>query len=143
MKCPRDETELRSRKYEADIDVDACPSCGGIWLDKDELEVIQESKEHDYTAELGRMPELGIQAYALARQKLQQTISCPNCAAEMEGCEYARCSQVMIDVCPKCHGIWLDKGELEALEVFFERSRLEARELRRGFFADFRTLHLK
>jgi Zn-finger nucleic acid-binding protein len=140
MKCPIDQTELRVQNYEADIEVGGCPSCGGIWLEKGELEAIENVREHDYAEELARMPDLGFNAYELALQKSGRTLMCPKCGAEMESREYARCSQVMIDVCPSCHGIWLDKGELEALEVFFERSRHEAGEIRRGFLFSLRSV---
>jgi Zn-finger nucleic acid-binding protein len=140
MKCPIDGTELVQKPYEADINVDACPTCQGMWLDKGEREAIEQNKEHKYTEELARMPDLGYNAYELAQQKAQRTLTCPNCSAEMEKREYARCSQIMIDVCPKCHGTWLDKGEIEALEIFFERSHLETDQIRRAFFADLRDL---
>jgi Zn-finger nucleic acid-binding protein len=140
MKCPIDQTELQAQSYEADIEVGACPSCGGMWLEKGELEAIEDVREHDYSEELARMPDLGYRAYELALQKGGRTLKCPKCGVEMESREYARCSQVMIDVCPSCHGIWLDKGELEALEVFFERSRYEAGEIRRGFLSSLRSL---
>lgn len=86
------------------------------------------------------MVDLGYNAYELARQKSGRALRCPQCGAELETREYARCSQVMIDVCPEDHGIWLDRGELEALEVFFERARTEARDLRRGFFRSLGSL---
>jgi Zn-finger nucleic acid-binding protein len=140
MKCPIDQTELRVQNYEADIDVGACPSCGGMWLEKGELEAIEDVREHDYTEELARMPDLGYRAYDFALAKGGRVLRCPKCARDMEAREYARCSQVMIDVCPSCHGIWLDKGELESLEVFFERSRFEAGEIRRGFLFSLRSV---
>lgn len=140
MKCPLDYTELQPKRYEDNIKVDVCPNCGGMWLDKGELEVIQETRERDYSEELARMPDLGYKAYELAQQKIGRRLQCPHCNNEMEAREYARCSQVMIDVCPHCHGIWLDKGEIEDLEIFFERSRLEAGSLRGEFFASLRTL---
>jgi Zn-finger nucleic acid-binding protein len=111
-----------------------------MWLDEGELERIEETHEHDYTEELARMPDLGYQAHELALQKSQRTIHCPKCAAELEAMEYARCSAVLIDACPKCRGIWLDKGELESLEVFFERARAQASDARRGFFASLTSL---
>ena len=134
MRCPIDNSELQSQTYEADLTVDACSECGGMWLDRGELEAIQETKERDYSDELSRMPDLGYNAYLLAQQKTGRSIQCPNCNVEMEAREYARCSQVMIDVCPQCHGIWLDKGEIESLEVFFERSTAKTGHIRRGFF---------
>lgn len=139
MKCPLDTKELQPYTYEADIQVQACPSCNGMWLEPGDLEAIQEMVERDYSEELSRMPDLGYNAYELAQQKARRTLRCPRCAAEMESREYARCSQVMIDVCPQCHGIWLDRGEVEALEIFFERARPEAREIRRAFFASLRA----
>lgn len=140
MKCPVDRTDLLGRRYEGEITVDLCPACHGVWLDPGELEAIEETHERDHAEELARMADLGYNAYELAQQKHGRTLYCPRCGAEMETREYARCSQVMIDVCPRAHGIWLDRGEIEALEVFFERSRAEARTLRRGFFRSLRSL---
>lgn len=140
MKCPRDGAELRAQSYEADIRVDACADCGGMWLDEGELEKIQETNEHDYSDELARMPDLGYRAYELAQQKSRRTIHCPKCGAELEALEYARCSAILIDACPKCRGIWLDRGEIESLEVFFERARAQATDVRRGFFASLTSL---
>jgi Zn-finger nucleic acid-binding protein len=140
MKCPVDGANLQSSIYEAEIQVGVCPDCGGAWLEQGELEAIQTCREHDYTEELARMPDLGFNAYELAQAKQGRRLTCPKCEVEMESREYARCSQVMIDACPQCHGIWLDKGELTALEVFFERSRFEARDIRRGFFKSLKLL---
>ena len=36
-------------------------------------------------------------------------------------------SQILIDACPEDCGIWLDAGEIQALEKFFERSQAEAK----------------
>ena len=43
MKCPIDNSELQSQTYEADLTVDVCSECGGMWLDRGELEAIQET----------------------------------------------------------------------------------------------------
>lgn len=140
MKCPRDNTELVRRRYENSVEAELCPRCRGIWLDPGELERIEEVHERDYTKELARMVDLGYNAYELTKQKLLPPIRCPKCGAEMESREYARCSQVMIDACPHGHGVWLDRGELEAIDLFFERSRLETGKLRRGFLSGLRAM---
>lgn len=140
VKCPIDETALVPQTYEADIKVEACSCCGGMWLEQRDLESIQEVREHDYIEEFFKMEDLGCRAYELALQKQGRVLQCPRCRRELETREYARCSQVMIDVCPQCHGIWLDKGELESVEIFFERSRFEARDIRRRFFASLKLL---
>ncbi|MCL4239754.1 MAG: zf-TFIIB domain-containing protein [Dehalococcoidia bacterium] len=42
MRCPKDQTTLRKRERGTSAGVvfvlDVCPTCGGIWLDKGELE---------------------------------------------------------------------------------------------------------
>jgi Zn-finger nucleic acid-binding protein len=137
MRCPVDGNELRSGYYEADVEVDQCSKCEGIWLEKGELERIQEVVLHDYRGELAQIPEDARKAYQAARQK-RDPLKCPACQSEMTEREHGYCSQIFIDVCRKCQGVWLDKGELQALEVFFERSKADTRELRKGFW---RSLH--
>lgn len=143
MECPRDNSVLESQVYEGDVEVDVCPSCQGMWLDRGELEQIEETQEHDYSEELERIPNLIGNAYEMARQKKLAIINCPKCSAELSNREYAYCSQIIIDVCPKCEGIWLDKGEIEALEAFFEGSRIDAKNIRRGFWKSLKTLFQK
>lgn len=138
MKCPRDGASLTSDRYEGDVTVDKCPSCGGIWLDSGELRTIQETIENDYSATLNKI-DLVARAYELARQKARPEIECPKCGGHLNPQEYTYCSQIMIDRCQKCGGIWLDRGELEALEQFFEKAAEEEQQeqqaVRLGFLA--------
>jgi len=39
-------------------------------------------------------------------------LMCPNCDASMQAVQRA---SVEFDMCPKCRGVWLDRGELEKL----------------------------
>jgi len=121
MNCPRDGGALTAQRYEASIQVDACGRCGGVWLDDGELEAIQASTERDYTRELERMDELAGEV-----PKHGTAAKCPKCGSEMAAREYAHCSRIVIDVCPEGHGVWLDGGELKALEVFFEANKQRA-----------------
>ena len=140
MKCPKDGTPLEASRYEADVRVDACPACRGTWLDAGELERIQAVRERSHEALLAHMPDYGYDAIALARAKADRAIDCPKCGAPLARREYGYCSQVLIDVCPGCAGIWLDDREVAALEVFFERARAEAAELPTSFLASLRDL---
>jgi Zn-finger nucleic acid-binding protein len=54
-------------------------------------------------------------------------LMCPNCN---DGMQEVQRNEVQIDVCPKCRGVWLDRGELEKLlhsvrevEAHYERER--------------------
>lgn len=135
MKCPADGAELRTAPYEADIQVDSCAACGGVWLDVGELERIEATVEKDYREALKQVPRDTINALEMARQQAAPDRQCPRCDRRMEKREHGFCSQIIVDVCPSCRGVWLDRGELAALEVFFERSHHETAALRKGFWA--------
>lgn len=51
MTCPRCGSTLQER-MEHGVSVDECPNCGGVWLDKGELEALA-GREHD--SWLGRL----------------------------------------------------------------------------------------
>jgi Zn-finger nucleic acid-binding protein len=130
MLCPRDRGALINEQYEGDVLVDRCPSCDGVWLQRGELEAIQESLERDYSAELRGIDVVAL-AYERARQANRPDIACPSCGTALQAEEFGYCSQILVDRCGKCGGIWLDSGELKALERFFERET----GVRKGFFA--------
>jgi uncharacterized protein len=121
MKCPRDDGTLTAMKYEANIEIDGCGVCGGVWLDAGELERIQETVERDYK-KAARTDLVADEIHA-AQQAKRDAIQCPKCNGAMTMRRYGMGSAVMIDACDAGCGIWLDKGELEALEKFFEDSR--------------------
>lgn len=100
--------------------------CFGVWLDKGELEQIQETIEYDYSA--SALPDDIAAAYAAAKVKQEDTYKCPICGEELIKKEYAFCSQIYIDTCPNDHGMWLHKGELAQLEIFFEREILKQKQ---------------
>lgn len=127
MQCPRDGATLEPKDYEANIEVDACPSCQGMFLDKGELEQIQATTEHDYSKALAEDVDPMHEAFAAANQELAGPARCPKCGAEMDMRPYGFGSQILIDACPEDCGIWLDAGEIQALEKFFERSRASVR----------------
>jgi len=130
MTCPRDGTHLAQQRYEAQVTVDVCPTCAGMWLDDGELEAIQESHERDYRRDLDTMADAvgPIADHAPGAR-------CPKCNTPLEAREYAHCSKIQIDVCPEGHGLWLDGGELRAIELFFEKAKQSANTEDEGLWA--------
>ncbi len=128
MHCPKDSQEMFQKNYEKDVEVDICSQCGGIWLDVGELEAIQDIRENDYTECIKKSRDFVRAAGELAILRQAPLLNCPHCNVEMARREYGFTSQILIDVCPECQGIWLDPGELQQLEIFFERNREMSRE---------------
>lgn len=95
LACPRDGNALVPFLI-ADITIDRCPGCAGMWLDDGELRRVT----HD--DELARLAsELDRSAPA--------TMACPRCQAP---CRPSHVEDVALDVCGGCGGIWLDRDEL-------------------------------
>lgn len=146
MKCPYNDVELVKEIWEADVEVDRCPRCRGIWLDPGELERIQETQEIDYSQELQAPLNEEALAYNHERQLQEEAIACPKCGARMTKEEHGFNQWIVIDICPGCHGIWLDDGELELLEIYYEREHARHPEMTRiqlilaGFYKYFARL---
>ncbi len=51
MTCPRCGAPLGERE-ERGVRIDECPSCGGLWLDKGELETLAGREEHGWFGRL-------------------------------------------------------------------------------------------
>ncbi len=99
---------VQDKKTVAEIEVDVCPSCGGLWLDKGELE------------RLNRVPRESVEALRQALTGGQQAgvsptqTACPACPGQLVQVKLGR---IQIDCCNQCRGVFLDKGEFESALV--------------------------
>ena len=99
-KCPRDgqttEFEVHDARWR-DVTIDACPQCGGAWFDSGEIGRISKDPE--------------IERLLVDYAGGASDVRCPR-----DGTPLARrpVDAVTLDVCPKCHGVWADEGELES-----------------------------
>jgi Zn-finger nucleic acid-binding protein len=89
----------------ADVEIDHCTKCGGIWLDAGELDGLL-----DDPAQVQRLLKSfheGASAKELARK-------CPICDRKMAKVVVGRSDPpLLIDKCPRDDGLWLDRGELQ------------------------------
>ena len=63
MNCPRCQAALREREREVSageiVVMDACPNCGGLWLDKGELEKLTRLEDRYYAGGSNDAPQGG------------------------------------------------------------------------------------
>lgn len=92
--------------------IDTCPICDGVWLDKDELKML-ESGQKKLNAELLKelYNEIDRERFALE----QKDGLCPKC--DTASLIPTMVKGVEIDRCPSCHGAFFDWGEIEAILV--------------------------
>jgi uncharacterized protein len=116
MNCPVDQSPL-AKPAEESSGFHQCGACAGLWVDAAELRRLAGQGERHLHAAV-RGAQRG-DATVLA----QAPRGCPGCGGTL------RCytvEGVELDVCPACHGLWLDAGELEAVRVWYGK-RLTAR----------------
>ncbi len=102
MNCPKCLRQPLREKYlsRANLNVDYCPKCKGVWFDGDELE---------------RAMPVADSHVRIPRAAVLLRAPCPRCAEPLHAFPYPQ-TRVTIEICRSCHGLWLDPGEFERIQ---------------------------
>jgi Zn-finger nucleic acid-binding protein len=128
INCPRCQSSIRQEFYEGSL-IETCPSCGGEWLDANEMTQINQERQKTFSSQEIASIE-GAKQVVVTEVNKANPINCPHCKIPMKTINYAYSTGVMIDTCPRCHGMWLDQGELEAIQIITEEWDKKEPELR-------------
>ena len=97
------------------VEVDHCFGCGGIWLDAGELELLIDDPV--------RSQKL-LESFEIDKACAEAKRRCPICRKKMQkvivGHDEPR---LLLDRCPKKHGLWFDRGELQDI---LKRAKLDS-----------------
>lgn len=118
MQCPKCGESL-SGFFSKDLKLARCSNCHGIWFDKNELKKVIDERDKN----------LGWMHVDLWTKKEKFNASCgkkicPECKIGMAVLKYDD-SEVELDVCAECGGVWLDSGELTKIIDFLEKALLK------------------
>lgn len=149
MKCLLCDSDLHELQLHGGH-LEQCPDCGGIWLDRGELDAIVDAEDGDV-----RWMDLDLWSEALEAGENVSHRQCPNGHGPLAILRYGK-SKVEVEVCPTCGGIWLDAGELDkiieyldaqavslSLPGYIRESLAEAKELvagGKGFASEWKDL---
>ena len=115
--CIKCQQEMLPQMVE-EVEVDVCPGCGGLWLDREEIRLLS-AKSDAALSDLRRIID-EIQPEAKIRRE-QTALHCPACGTKLT---LAVFGPIRIEHCPACDGMFLDKGELDkAMDVLRLRGR--------------------
>lgn len=109
MRCPiHKDVKLKSAIF-YNTEVDYCPKCLGIWFEKGELRIAKDAKDKN-------LDWLDVELW---NDKTKFNISkenktCPACGVPMYEVVYGD-SDIKVDLCNLCMGIWLDRGEFKKI----------------------------
>ena len=88
------------------LEVDLCPKCGGLWLDRGEITRAAKLPEKELT----RLRTLLVGKAGPPPVPTENKAPCPACPGSLSE---VLLGTVHVDYCDKCHGIFLDRGELD------------------------------
>lgn len=120
ISCPKD-GEPMSRITLGSVAVDRCPACGGVWLDRGELEGIRRAML-DHNETLDALDNLGTSEPEVRPQPLE----CPRDRGRLSVHRDPKQKHIEFDSCAKCGGMFFDAGELSDLTEFTLGERLRA-----------------
>ena len=116
MKCPSCHSELKEHQYHG-LTVDICPNCRGIWFDSGEMKEYVDFliKDHDELSDA----EIKLNKEVISAYRVSEPLkSCPRCQQEMKKINYAYDSNIILDRCLACNGIWTEGGEIDRVAVY-------------------------
>lgn len=113
--CPDCQSPLQAKGYEG-VTIDVCAACAGIFFDEGEVAQVMAKG-------LSAMEELDAEIAPAGSIELSTSIEptkgvarkCPNCSTGMDKFRYMYSSDVVLDECKKCGGIWVEDGELRRM----------------------------
>ncbi len=114
MECPTCEKELDKAIFFG-VEVDYCPGCLGVWFEKEELRLAKDKKDKN----------LNWLDFDLWKDKKKLSISrgkklCCSCRMPLYEVEYGD-SEIKVDVCSLCDGVWLDRGEFKKIIEYLKK----------------------
>lgn len=111
VNCPRCHVPLQKSREEAgeeSIEALRCPECTGHWVQIDALHALEQVVDVRLI-EWHRLP---------GEETQGKILFCPRCPGQkaMDKVVSRRDQRVVMDHCLACDGVWLDYGELEAIQ---------------------------
>lgn len=117
LKCPKCSAELSGFSSQ-DLKLARCFKCHGIWFDKNELKKVIDERDMDLA-----WIHFDLWSNKEKFNAAKGTKLCPECKKPMAVLKYDN-SEVEVDVCTDCGGIWLDSGEFTKIVDFLEKALL-------------------
>ncbi len=100
--------------------VQVCPLCKGIWLHYDELHAIINKTDKNWSHEQRSQVLAETGKTGVPKQEMERHIDCPECGQLMLAVNYQYSSGIIIHKCKYHHGVWLDSGELNEMQIYKE-----------------------
>ena len=113
MDCPVCKNAMIALEL-AEVEVDYCTACGGIWLDAGELELLLGNSQNAKQL---------LDSFKIDSTCAEKRRKCPICLKKMQKIIVGTSiPALLLDKCPRGDGLWFDKGELQDI---LDRAKLD------------------
>lgn len=107
--CGKEMVNYEIHKIAGKLSYDLCEACGGIWLDRGELDKMAYQVRGDI--EFCSEDEIG--------ENAEMTKKCPRCnGLPLRRVQFLGYSGIQLDHCRNCGGFWLDGGKLQQIDQY-------------------------
>ncbi len=107
-RCPKCDELLWQRTFDG-VSLEGCKSCGGTWFDARELEQVLQKPD------LLAIVENAFRKGEQPPMRPRATNLCPVCRKPLIAFQHPKIPNVILESCPKCHGVWADEGKLSEI----------------------------
>jgi Zn-finger nucleic acid-binding protein len=114
--CPVCQIELKPQVH-LGVTIDVCPACAGIWFDEGELARLNQLDD-DILPRIDALYQPQVTSYDPPWERL-----CPDCQKPLRSYNYLYTSNIRLDTCEQCGGVWVDNGELEVMHRVLQDAR--------------------
>jgi len=119
MDCPVCNLPLRNIQHEGQS-VDICSNCKGMWLAEGELQQVVHGLLSENKVDYETVQEAYRNKPLIYNRVGMPIRICPKCKTQMHTFNYSYDSNVFLDKCSSCGGIWADKGEIEQVAKYIK-----------------------
>ena len=113
VQCPSCKDCLREVSF-GGVKTDQCDSCKGYWFQKDEFRLAKDKEEK-------RINWMDIDLWESENDFTvsKKNRECPDCETALFEVNYGD-SDIKVDFCGECEGVWLDKGEFQKIMKYLK-----------------------
>lgn len=124
LKCPDCGNDLgkvaAETQYGVKMRLDQCENCGGIWFDSLELYPISRS-------EIAKLENIRLDKLRESKYLGDGSGLCPKCDDKLQDFRDINFPKTLeVEMCPKCGGIWMNRGEATEFKKWQEEKKKSA-----------------
>jgi membrane associated rhomboid family serine protease len=120
MQCPACSGVLKTARAKNFV-IKICPGCKGVWFESEDFAPFAKQLSEREDLKPPRPEYFEAKKVVHASKVYEEQRLCPECRTDMRKFNYAYDSNIILDKCTNCGGIWTDYGEIQNVAAYLKR----------------------